>query len=90
MACASLEWIGTIPNYLVLGAMCQIQGYTLYLAALELRLLLFCYRRRSTKRLTKLYLGRLIPFCGTPSQQATIARLPEGSSEFKPPKITAG
>jgi hypothetical protein len=35
MACALLERIGPFPNTLVLGAMCQIQGYTLHLAALE-------------------------------------------------------
>jgi hypothetical protein len=41
MACALMERIGTFPNFLVLGAMFQIQGYTLHLVALEypLRLL---------------------------------------------------
>jgi len=34
MACALLERIGTFPKLMVLGAMCQIQGYTLHLAAL--------------------------------------------------------
>jgi hypothetical protein len=29
-----LERIGTLPKSLILGAMCQIQGYTLHLAAL--------------------------------------------------------
>ena len=29
-----MEGIGTFPNWMVLGAMCQIQGYTLHLAAL--------------------------------------------------------
>jgi len=34
VACARMEGIGTFPKYKVLGAMCQIQGYTLHLAAL--------------------------------------------------------
>ena len=34
LACARMERIGTFPNFKVLGAMCQIQGYTLHLAAL--------------------------------------------------------
>ena len=29
-----MEGIGTFPNWMVLGAVCQIQGYTLHLAAL--------------------------------------------------------
>jgi len=31
MACARRDRIGTIPKLWVLGAMCQIQGYTLHL-----------------------------------------------------------
>jgi len=38
MACALLERIGIIPNSLVLGAMFQIQSYTLHLAVLEFHL----------------------------------------------------
>ena len=34
LACAILERIGTFPKSLLLGAMCQIQGYTPHLAAL--------------------------------------------------------
>ncbi len=34
VACAVVERIGTLPKSVVLGAMCQIQGYTLHLAAL--------------------------------------------------------
>ncbi len=34
LACATLERIGTLPKSVILGAMCQIQGYTLHLAAL--------------------------------------------------------
>jgi len=34
LACAHLERIGPFPKRVFLGAMCQIQGYTLHLAAL--------------------------------------------------------
>jgi hypothetical protein len=34
MACALMEGIGAFPKSLVLGAMFQIQGYTLHLATL--------------------------------------------------------
>ena len=34
VACSRVEGIGPIPNSVVLGATCQIQGYTLHLAVL--------------------------------------------------------
>jgi hypothetical protein len=36
-----MERIGTLPISLVLGALCQIQGYTLHLDALDYRLVRF-------------------------------------------------
>ena len=52
LACAQKERIGTLPSSVFLGAMCQIQGYTLHLATLA-------YFFRLTPSVVPLLSGRL-------------------------------
>ena len=78
MACAKTERIGTTQNQIILGAMFQIQGYTLHLAELVSfpSPTLAGFSHSTTGRLTRPYPERLIQLCWTPPRLATIAGSP--------------
>ncbi len=77
MACAQNKRIGTIPKFFVLGAMLQIQGYTLHLVTLVLTPFKIKYLQSLKLPSGGLDLTREgLPLFTVPSQQVTIARSP--------------
>lgn len=85
IAYALYDRIGPFPIYTLLGATCQIQGYTLHLVSLVtlsflnlvVNLVIF-----TTERLTTPYSGRLTHLRRVPPHQATIARSPIHGASF--------
>ncbi len=76
VACACMERIGTFPSFKVLGALCQIQGYTLHLAALAFPPSCFRFQSLHFRAADYALLGEAYPLSRAPPRQATIARLP--------------
>ena len=82
MACARTDGIGSHPKYQLLGALCQIQGYTLHLvsrASLPIRLTPSGHY--ASERLTRPYSGEL-PANAVLSQLAPLPGYPGLTSGF--------